>query len=169
MGDTGESATVSGVFRNEAGAPMPNALVEVFLAHSEYNPAAARALTTNGAGQFQTTFSFDLPTLPVRVDRSGPGRNLEAAWRRSTTLTAPCASGRDNPRPACTASWLRGSMSPRSSASRQPRSHGTPWSAATPAAAYARMTRSAARSTSTDPCAESCILTESPVRLVRMP
>ena len=104
MGDTGESATVSGVFRNEAGAPMPNALVEVFLADSEYNPVTARALTTNGAGQFQTTFSFDLPTLPVRVDRSGPGRNLEAAWRRSTTLTAPCASGRDNPRPACTTS-----------------------------------------------------------------
>lgn len=46
---------------------MPSALVDVFLADSAYNQIAARSLTTNGAGQFMTTFSFDRPTLPVRV------------------------------------------------------------------------------------------------------
>ena len=65
--DTTESAVIAGTFKDEAGSPMVNAEVWVLLSDTAYEVVGNRTLTTDGAGRFSTTFSFDVPTLPVHA------------------------------------------------------------------------------------------------------
>lgn len=65
-----QTATVVGTFRDEAGAALPGASVRITLYDStnEGHVLENRVLTPDATGRFQTTFTFDRPTLPVAVD-----------------------------------------------------------------------------------------------------
>ena len=60
--------TVMGVFRDEAGAAIANAPVSIFVSDTANETSIEnRTLTTDAAGRFSTTFSFDIATMPVLV------------------------------------------------------------------------------------------------------
>jgi hypothetical protein len=93
-GDTGEAARVNGAFRDQAGSPMASTSVWVLLSDTtlDRNTVGDRTLTTNGAGHFSTTFTFDTPTLPVHVMVEGRppyGSGMTFATEYDSLLTAP--------------------------------------------------------------------------------